>query len=182
MPRKKKSLFDRRRLRQARLAEGLSQSEVASRLRVSQALVSFWENGSSVPNDVNIKRLSRLLGNLSGGGGSENDDLVADNLGAFGAWLRRTRERADMSVAELAAAAKVTPAAVYNDVVAKREWRRQGVGRAIINALLAKAKAEGCVHVDLTSAPGRTEAQHLYQSCGFHVRDTNAFRLKLGDA
>jgi transcriptional regulator with XRE-family HTH domain len=48
-------------LRASRIARGLSQSEVAEHIGVSQASVSLWENGQSVPDASQWQALSEFL-------------------------------------------------------------------------------------------------------------------------
>ncbi len=48
--------------RTARKAKGLSQMEIALKVRVNQGLVSHWEQGKSEPDAEMQSRLERLLG------------------------------------------------------------------------------------------------------------------------
>ncbi len=50
------------------------------------------------------------------------------------------------------------------------ERRRQGVGRALLAALLAEARAAGCRDVRLEVAAGNGPAQRLYEAGGFRLR------------
>jgi ribosomal protein S18 acetylase RimI-like enzyme len=47
------------------------------------------------------------------------------------------------------------------------EVNGQGVGRALLRALLAHAQAEGIASLVLTVTEGNAQAQHLYQGAGF---------------
>lgn len=49
------------RLREGRLARGLSQEQVARELGVTRQAVTKWENGASLPSSANLLRLSALL-------------------------------------------------------------------------------------------------------------------------
>jgi transcriptional regulator with XRE-family HTH domain len=51
-----------RRLIKLRRAHGLSQSDVATRLRVSEATVSRWENAVNEPDSANRRKLAHLYG------------------------------------------------------------------------------------------------------------------------
>lgn len=62
------------------------------------------------------------------------------------------------------------------DVVVDRRVHRRGVGRALSEAALARAKAAGARTIDLTSRPGRVPANNLYQGLGFELRGTNVYR------
>lgn len=65
------------------------------------------------------------------------------------------------------------------DVVVDDSARGTGVGLALTEAMLARARELGCVTVDLTSRPSRVAANGLYQKAGFELRDTNTYRYDL---
>jgi ribosomal protein S18 acetylase RimI-like enzyme len=67
------------------------------------------------------------------------------------------------------------------DVVVDESCRGQGVGEAITQAMVDRARELGCKTVDLTSRPHREAANRLYQRAGFVPRDTNIYRLDLRD-
>lgn len=62
------------------------------------------------------------------------------------------------------------------DLVVDKDYRRQGIGRKLLEAALAFAKEEDVGYIDLTSRPSRVEANNLYVSLGFKKRDTNIYR------
>ena len=65
------------------------------------------------------------------------------------------------------------------DVVVDEAGRGQGVGEALTNAMVERARELGCRTVDLTSRPSREAANRLYQRLGFVARDTNVYRLEI---
>lgn len=65
------------------------------------------------------------------------------------------------------------------DVVVEEKCRQRGIGRALTQALLDKARALGLTRVYLTSRPSRVAANRLYQSMGFIQRETNVYRYTL---
>jgi len=65
------------------------------------------------------------------------------------------------------------------DVVVDWEARRQGVGRALTEACLEKARSMGLKTVNLTSRPSREAANRLYQKIGFQQRETNVYEYRL---
>ncbi|MDO4258170.1 MAG: GNAT family N-acetyltransferase [Actinomycetaceae bacterium] len=67
------------------------------------------------------------------------------------------------------------------DVVVDEAARGQGAGQALVEAALTHAKSVGARTVDLTSRPSREAANRLYQRCGFELRETNVYRVALGD-
>ena len=76
----------------------------------------------------------------------------------------------------------ITPTGIHGwieDVVVDREGRRQGIGRALTEACLEKARELGLSEVNLTSRPSREAANKLYQEMGFQQRQTNVYRYPL---
>jgi ribosomal protein S18 acetylase RimI-like enzyme len=63
------------------------------------------------------------------------------------------------------------------DVIVESSRNGQGIGRQLIDAMVAQARALGCKTVDLTSRPSREAANHLYESAGFERRETNVWRF-----
>ena len=75
-----------------------------------------------------------------------------------------------------------TPTGVHGwieDVIVDRDARRQGVGKALTQACLDKARDLGLREVNLTSRPSRVAANRLYQAMGFVGRETNVYRYAL---
>ena len=68
------------------------------------------------------------------------------------------------------------------DVVVAESARRRGVGEALNAAAIAEARQRGAITVELTSHPSRAAANRLYQRMGFAMRETNVYRLSLGQA
>ena len=66
------------------------------------------------------------------------------------------------------------------DVVVDEGHGGQGVGGALVAAMLDEARQAGCVTVDLTSRPSREAANRLYERSGFTRRETNVWRYELG--
>ena len=65
------------------------------------------------------------------------------------------------------------------DVIVDEASNNQGIGRLLVDALVARAEELGAKTVDLTSRPSREAANHLYRKAGFEVRDTNVYRYDL---
>ena len=65
------------------------------------------------------------------------------------------------------------------DVVVDQNARRRGIGQALTQACLEKARRLGLGEVNLTSRPGREAANALYQEMGFEQRQTNVYRYPL---
>jgi transcriptional regulator with XRE-family HTH domain len=105
-------------LASARIRQGLTQSDLGDKMGVSQALISHWENGGSVPSDTNLKAVQEIVGSLSARGANRDSNSIADvgqsTAGAFGAWLAKVRTKKNMSVPQLAKKANVSTVAIYN--------------------------------------------------------------------
>lgn len=65
------------------------------------------------------------------------------------------------------------------DVVVDKNYRKKGIGKALTEACLEKARGIGLKEVNLTSNPSREAANKLYQSMGFFQRETNIYRYLL---
>lgn len=48
-------------------------------------------------------------------------------------------------------------------------WRGKGVGRALIAAMLARARAQGCAYVKVGTHPDNFAAQEFYRARGFQL-------------
>ena len=65
------------------------------------------------------------------------------------------------------------------DVVVDQKFRKKGIGKALTEACIQKAREMGLQEVNLTSNPSRKAANKLYQSMGFIQRKTNIYRYPL---
>jgi len=98
------------RLKRARIRSAMTQTELAEKMDVSQAQISIWESGRTVPSKQQKESLKRILG----GWASEKTEETEISPGALSAWLTRTRLAKNLSVPELAEAAGLSAPAVYN--------------------------------------------------------------------
>jgi ribosomal protein S18 acetylase RimI-like enzyme len=67
------------------------------------------------------------------------------------------------------------------DVIVDENSNNQGIGRQLVDAMVDRARQLGAKTVDLTSRPSREAANHLYRKAGFELRDTNVYRMALGE-
>jgi GNAT superfamily N-acetyltransferase len=77
-----------------------------------------------------------------------------------------------------------TPTGVHGwieDVVVDRNMRHMGIGKALTEACIIKAREIGLREINLSSNPGREAANRLYQSMGFVRRITNVYRYPLNE-
>lgn len=65
------------------------------------------------------------------------------------------------------------------DVVIHSDYRGQGLGEKIVQALISAAKKKKLSSINLTSRPERTAANKLYQKVGFELKKTNPYRMSL---
>jgi ribosomal-protein-alanine N-acetyltransferase len=56
-----------------------------------------------------------------------------------------------------------------NNVAVRENYRRQGLGRALLERILAEAKRSGVARAFLELRAGNSAALALYESCGFKV-------------
>lgn len=62
------------------------------------------------------------------------------------------------------------------DVIVDESARGQGAGRALINAVVERAKELSVKSLELQSHPTREAANALYRGTGFYVREINLYR------
>jgi ribosomal protein S18 acetylase RimI-like enzyme len=62
-----------------------------------------------------------------------------------------------------------------HDVFVSKEYRNQGVGRQLMNALICEAKIRKCSRISLEVIKNNFNAQALYQSLGFEETEPEMF-------
>lgn len=68
---------------------------------------------------------------------------------------------------------------IVEDVVVDENYRRLGIGEALVRYAIELAREAGANGVSLTSNPQRVAANQLYLSMGFELRKTNSYFYKL---
>jgi ribosomal protein S18 acetylase RimI-like enzyme len=71
------------------------------------------------------------------------------------------------------------PKGYLDHLVVASEWRRRGIGRALVQRAIDRARDAGASRVDLTANDQKLSGRALYESLGFRRRDTGSFRLQL---
>ena len=66
----------------------------------------------------------------------------------------------------------IAPELQLANIVIHPEFRCRGIGRQLLEALIAQAKTEGCTHSTLEVRRGNTHAQALYRAVGFRETGT----------
>jgi ribosomal protein S18 acetylase RimI-like enzyme len=69
--------------------------------------------------------------------------------------------------------------AYLDHLVVAPQWRRSGIGRALVQYAVERAKDAGASRVDLTANATKQAGHGLYRSLGFEERETSNFRLTL---
>ena len=64
---------------------------------------------------------------------------------------------------------------IVEDVVVDENYRRMGIGEALVRHAIDLARDAGANGVSLTSNPQRVAANQLYLSMGFELRKTNFY-------
>jgi ribosomal protein S18 acetylase RimI-like enzyme len=67
--------------------------------------------------------------------------------------------------------------AYLDHLVVAPQWRRSGIGRALVEYAIERAKDAGASRVDLTANATKQAGHGLYRSLGFKERETSNFRL-----
>jgi len=70
-------------------------------------------------------------------------------------------------------------AAWFEDCIVRPEHRRKGIGKALLEYVIAQARAEGALRVMLLTDGDNARAQALYRKMGFTPSSMLAMRLKL---
>ena len=118
-------------VRERRRANGLSQQELATRMKVSQPSISSWELGKGAPSRDQLRELEDLLGGLTAT--KENEGDV--ELPPIAVWLFRGLEKKGMTANELARKAGVSAPTIYNILKGGAENPQQRTLKAIEIAL-----------------------------------------------
>lgn len=131
-----------------------------------------------------VEAFARLIPQLS----KSNPPPSAEELAAIAAseasvlLIARDPERSGEIVGSLTLVMFRIPTGLrawIEDVVVDESARGRGVGDALNQFALARARDAGCRTVDLTSRPSREAANRLYQRIGFTRRETNVYRFDL---
>jgi len=70
------------------------------------------------------------------------------------------------------------PQALIENVVTHADYRRQGLGRAILDAAVNAAWQAGCYRVTLTTGSKREETLRFYERAGFKRNTKTAFEMR----
>lgn len=97
-------------------------------------------------------------------------------------FVARAPDSAGVIVGAATLAVVLAPSGAHariEDVVVDSDYRGQGIGQALILALLDHARRLRVKYVALTSNPRREAANKLYQKLGFTPWQTNVYRYDI---
>ena len=115
-----------------------------------------------------VARLLRLL--------SDSAEVTCDDAPTYVA----TVDERVVGMVTLCVFSTLTGAKAYLDhLVVAPEWRRRGIGRALVLHAVDRAREAGASRIDLTAGEGKQAGRALYEALGFRERDTRNFRLLL---
>jgi ribosomal protein S18 acetylase RimI-like enzyme len=163
--------------------------------------------GASAPPLPEVLRFDRPL-LLSRGSSSDNDRVAADPPVVIRHWEPRDRDtvqrllrlfsvdaevscndaptyvavqdRHVVGMVTLCVFQTLTGSKAYLDhLVVEPRMRRRGIGRALVEHAITRARAAGAARIDLTAGDQKYAGRALYLSIGFCERDTSVFRLLL---
>lgn len=69
--------------------------------------------------------------------------------------------------------------ATVEDLLVDESYRRQGVGRLLMEYAISLAEKKSARHISLRTSPQRIAANKFYERMGFHLMATNFFRINL---
>lgn len=71
------------------------------------------------------------------------------------------------------------PFALIENVIVHADFRRRNIGRLLMEAAIAEARAKNCYKILLLSSRKRTEAHRFYESLGFDGDSKKGFEIRL---
>ena len=160
------------------LAIHLRPETASHRRRTIAGLSEFGQLFDLTPADE--ADLKKLVGQLAPDAATDFPALRSSiRGGTTSVFVLRCRSRI---VASATAVRFSTPTGRHcriEDVVVDGRMRGRGLGRKIMENMLAVLRETGVAHIELTSHPSRVAARALYRSLGFKPRKTGVFELHL---
>lgn len=94
-------------------------------------------------------------------------------------WVAKEAEKI-VGIATLTLAARLSGlSARLEDVAVDESQRGKGIGKALCEKILDRAKERGARSISLTTRPERVAAHKLYEKLGFKRKETDVYRLVL---
>jgi GNAT superfamily N-acetyltransferase len=106
--------------------------------------------------------------------------LLASAAGHIAIARDETLRAVGMATAQLViSTAEGAPSAWVEDVVVREDWRGKGLGRALLDAVLAWARAQGAARAQLLADLDNAPALAFYERLGWQTTRLGARRLML---
>lgn len=157
---------------------GVSYAHLLERLKIKNVKIACIAD----INNETLARMNELLELLS----NNAQPLLLDDLRHIitceGTTLILARDEANSICGMTTVVRCILPTGVkawVEDVVVHPTRRGLGYGRALLKAAYDVARLFGSSNLNLTSRPTRCEANALYRSLGYELRETNVYRIKL---
>ncbi len=71
------------------------------------------------------------------------------------------------------------PFLVIENMIVDREYRKSGIGKALLKELEDRAKQRNCTRMILVTETDRADACAFYEACGFHPSSAKGFKKKI---
>jgi ribosomal protein S18 acetylase RimI-like enzyme len=114
-----------------------------------------WFGNSAPPEDEILASVERIMSGGDGeyflGGGEGEAQGVLQLRFRWSAW-------------------KSAPDAWLEDLYVRDDARRSGLGRALVEAALERARERGCKRIELDVQEDNEAALRLYEACGFNLK------------
>lgn len=119
------------RIKSQRIANGLTQHNLADKLKVSQPTIANWESGRQIPGPERVEAIERIIGPIT----SNEVEASYERSSIVGQWLSRSLDRKEMTVVELSEKSGVSTATIYNLQNGRAENPRPGTIKKLESAL-----------------------------------------------
>jgi ribosomal protein S18 acetylase RimI-like enzyme len=129
-----------------------------------------------------VQALRDLLPQLSSSAPPLAEEHIREMVASPATVVLVARDGTDKIVGTLTLALFRIPSGMrawIEDVIVDSAAIGQRIGEKLTRAALEVARNAGARTVDLTSAPKREAANHIYEKVGFQRRDTNVWRYSL---
>lgn len=100
-------------IKEYRLKNSLTQTELAHKIDVTQGRIAQWEGGRDIPDDQ-LRKLKAVLGfSETVKGSTDKNESTMPETSSIGAWLAKQRNEKNMTVSELSAKSGVPIPTIY---------------------------------------------------------------------